>query len=113
MSNGVYAVRARVWRYQGSAAWYFARVPRRASMQIRMARDAPRSAWGSIRVTARIGSTVWKTSLFPDSKSGCYLLPLKADVRRREGIEADATIRVTLRTAPLDSPFQRARKRHR
>ncbi|MGE0438309.1 MAG: DUF1905 domain-containing protein [Steroidobacteraceae bacterium] len=96
VSPGKCEVRGKVWRYQGSTAWYFARLPRRASMQIRVASRATCSAWGSIRVTARIGATEWKTSLFPDSRSGCYLLPLKLEVRRREGIEADTSVRITL-----------------
>ena len=52
--------------------------------------------WGVIPVTARIGSTVWTTALFP--KDGRYLLPLRADVRRAEGVdEGDTvTVRVTI-----------------
>ena len=42
------------------------------------------------------GKTTWKTSIFPDKKSGTYLLPLKADVRRREGIGAGDRITSSL-----------------
>jgi hypothetical protein len=37
-----------------------------------------------MRVRAETGQTTWRTSLFPDSRSGAFLLPLKAEVRRRE-----------------------------
>jgi hypothetical protein len=35
-------------------------------------------------VEATIGKSKWKTSIFPDSREGSYLLPVKADVRKRE-----------------------------
>jgi hypothetical protein len=35
-----------------------------------------------------IGKTLWSTSIFPDKKAGEYLLPLKAQVRKKEGLVA-------------------------
>lgn len=49
-----------------------------------------------MRVQVRIGKTTWETSIFPDSRSGVYILPLKAKVRRAEGIRAGDTIAFTL-----------------
>jgi hypothetical protein len=47
--------------------------------------------WGSLPVTVTIGTTTWDTSVFPDRKSGTYLLPVKAAVRKAEGMfEGDA-----------------------
>lgn len=48
--------------------------------------------WGSLPVTAVIGKTSWKTSIFPDKKIGAYLLPLKSEIRKKENIVAGATI---------------------
>jgi hypothetical protein len=45
---------------------------------------------------ATIGKTQWKTSLFPDSKSGAYLLPVKSDVRKKENVTAENKVSVTL-----------------
>lgn len=42
--------------------------------------------WGSLPVVVTLGKTSWKTSIFPDKREGAYLLPLKADVRKKEGI---------------------------
>ena len=41
--------------------------------------------WGMIPVTAEIGRTAWTTSLFP--KDGRYVVPVKAGVRKAEGLE--------------------------
>jgi hypothetical protein len=47
-------------------------------------------------VRASVGSSTWSTSLFADAKSSSYALPIKADVRRRERLEAGdvATVRI-------------------
>lgn len=47
-----------------------------------------------VPVTARIGGTEWRTSLFP--KEGRYLVPLKDAVRRAEGIGAGDAVSVRL-----------------
>lgn len=60
----------------------------------------PRRGFGSIRVEARIGDTTWHTSLFPDSKSGSLLLPVKKQVRLAEDIEPGSTCEVALRLIP-------------
>ncbi len=55
-----------------------------------------RRGWGSIRVTATIGETSWQTSMFPSKESGGYLLPVKAAVRKAEGLTAGDEIAVRL-----------------
>lgn len=49
--------------------------------------------WGSIPVTVTLGKSTWKTSIFPDKKAGTYLLPLKAAVRKKEGVGAGDKVR--------------------
>ncbi|PIP95040.1 MAG: hypothetical protein COW00_17905 [Bdellovibrio sp. CG12_big_fil_rev_8_21_14_0_65_39_13] len=44
-----------------------------------------------------MGESEWSTSLFPDTKRGAYLLPLKASVRKKEKILADKMVVVRLR----------------
>jgi hypothetical protein len=51
--------------------------------------------FGSIRVRAQIGKTGWSTSIFP-VKDGTYLLPVKATVRQKEGIEIGDSVSVRL-----------------
>lgn len=47
--------------------------------------------FGSLPVTAAINKVSWQTSIFYDGRSETYLLPLKADVRRKADIgEGDA-----------------------
>lgn len=88
--------RAHVWVYPGEGAWHFATIPARETQAIRAAHKGNARAWGSIPVTVTLGSTTWKTSLFPDTKAGAYLLPLKAAVRKKEHVPDTGYISCTL-----------------
>lgn len=88
---------AECWRHEGEAAWHFVTLPPELADEIE-ARTAGRP-FGTVPVTATIGATSWETSLFADRKSASYLLPLKGEARRREGIgDGDrVTVAVELR----------------
>lgn len=92
-----YKFKAKIWLYQGGkASWHFITLPKKQSEQIKFFERGLRHGWGSVPVAVTIGKTTWKTSIFPDKKSGSYLLPLKADVRRCEKTKAEDTITVSL-----------------
>lgn len=55
-----------------------------------------RRGFGAVKVQATIGETVWQTSIFPDKDSGGYLLPVKAAVRKAEGLALDDDVTVHL-----------------
>lgn len=77
-------------------AWYFAPLPVALSATLKNTYKAIAGGWGSLRVTVRIGATEWNTSIFPDTKSGVYLLPIKAEIRRREAVGDGDTIPILL-----------------
>lgn len=89
-------VTATVWVANAKAAWHFITLPTDESEKIRFFSAVRASAWGAVRVDAKIGKTRWKTSLFPDSKVGAYLLPIKSTVRKVEKISAGDSIAITL-----------------
>lgn len=78
-----YAFTGKVWMYSGEGAWYFVTLPVKYAEEIKAvtAETGINHGFGSVKVTAQIGDAKWDTSIFPDSKSGSYLLPLKKDVR--------------------------------
>lgn len=92
-----YTFRANVWLYDGIGGWHFVTLPAKTSAVIRALHGSKAKPFGSIRVSVKVGRTEWKTSLFPDKKSGSYLFALKADVRRREGIAAGDMVNVECR----------------
>jgi hypothetical protein len=78
-----------------SATWHFISIGAEESIEIRVHGFANPRGFGSVRVLASIGEVNWRTSVFPQ-KSGGYLLPVKADVRRRAGIVAGDEVTVGL-----------------
>lgn len=92
-----YALKARVWRWDARPAWHFITVPPKISAQIRAADLGLSSALGSIPVTVQIGKTVWNTSLFPDSETNTFVLPIKASVRENEKAQEGKNISLLLK----------------
>lgn len=92
-----YKVRSEVVLWPGSqGAWHFAYVDKKQSEKIKKAYAGPRRGFGAVRVRVQVGKTTWETSIFPDSRSGVYILPLKAKIRRAEGIAAGDMLSFTL-----------------
>jgi hypothetical protein len=83
-----------VWFWRGPAPWHFVTVPDEHCAELEAASSLVTYGWGMIPVTARIGDTGWPTSLWP--KDGRYLVPVKAAVRRAEGIEVGDLVTVRL-----------------
>jgi len=86
-----------LWLSSGEGgSWHFFTVPEDQAEAIHAHRfEGARRGFGSVRVEARIGAVVWRTSLFPQ-KSGGFILPVKAEVRRKAGIAAGDVIAVEL-----------------
>lgn len=87
---------ATLWQHPGNGGWHFVTLPADLADETRARAGAMPRPFGSIGVRAAIGPTSWNTSLFADRARGSYLLPVKADVRRRAGVGAGDTIVVTL-----------------
>lgn len=80
------------WR--GPAPWFFVRIPAKHSRVIKDISNLVTYGWGVIPVHVRIGKTEFTTSLFP--KDGCYLVPIKASVRKAENIEKGDKVTIQL-----------------
>lgn len=82
-----YRVRTKVVVWPGEqGVWHFAYVDKKNSALIKERYKGPRRGFGGVRVAVVLGKTKWETSIFPDKRSSCYILPLKASVRRAEGV---------------------------
>ena len=87
------------WDARDDSSWVFATVPADVSEDVRDM-ELPRRGFGSVKVTVRLGSSKWRTSIFPDAKSGCYVLPVKKAVRIKENVGIGDTVEVELDIAP-------------
>jgi hypothetical protein len=86
-----------MWFWKGPAPWHFITVPEEDCSELAAMSVAVSYGWGMIPVTARIGGTAWKTSLWP--KDGRYIVPVKARVRSAEGLAVGDTVAVRLTVA--------------
>lgn len=94
----LYSFETEIWRSQGTGGWFFVTVPVEVADGLR-ALSGPRAGFGSLRVRAEIGGQAWDTSVFPDARSRSFLLPLKAQVRRRVSVTAGDRIRLQIQIA--------------
>jgi hypothetical protein len=83
-----------MWYWKGPAPWHFITVPDEDCAALAATSAVVSYGWGMIPVTARIGGTEWRTSLWP--KDGRYIVPVKAAVRRAEGLELGDAVTVRL-----------------
>lgn len=90
---------AKLWKANASASWYFVSLPVETSTWIK-SYQTRRTGFGSVRVEVEVGSCKWKTSVFPDSKLGTYVLPVKKQVRQAEGLEDGDEVTVQLGFQP-------------
>ena len=79
-------VSAPVWQWP-SGNWFFLTVPDDVSDEIAEVTEGTAGGFGSVRVEARVGVTTWRTSVFPDSHRGSYVLPIKKAVRQAEDLD--------------------------
>lgn len=95
-----FEIRGTTWEWRTAAkpngTWHFLTIEGQPAAEIRFAALGRSGGFGSVRVTATIGTTRWRTSLLPHRESGGYLLPLKAAVRKAEAIEPGGSYDVVI-----------------
>lgn len=91
-----YSFKAAPWKYAGAGAWYFVSLPVKMAKEIRTALRQEEEGWGRLKATARIGNSEWKTAIWFDTKSNTYLLPLKAEIRKKEQLEEGTPVKVVI-----------------
>ena len=85
-----------LWESESVAGWCFVSVPPHFSEDLLLS-GGPPTAFGSIRVEVTVGGSVWRTSVFPDKGSGCYVLPMNKSVREAERLDVGDPVAVELR----------------
>lgn len=99
MSYGTYIFDSTLWIWRtdkAPVAWHFLTLPEDTSDVIKELHSDKSKGFGSIKVNVTIGETKWSTSLFPQSETECYILPVKAAVRKAENIAEDDDVSVKI-----------------
>jgi hypothetical protein len=93
-----FSFETRVIYWRGPSPFFYAPIPEPHVKELRQLAKIVTYGWGMVPVDVQIGDVGFNTSLFP--KDGGYLLPLKAEVRRRTNVTADDVIAVELTIQP-------------
>ena len=86
---------AKVWLWKADASWHFLTLPHDVADEIEDL-AVNRGGFGSVRVEVTIGSSTWRTSIFPSKEAESFVLPLKKAVRVAEGLEEGSSCSVHL-----------------
>ncbi|MDR2039534.1 MAG: DUF1905 domain-containing protein [Bacteroidales bacterium] len=98
-SKGVqYEFSAKIWysSSDGIHGWYFISLPKELAKEIRDNLKFLEEGWGRMKVTAKIDNSEWKTAIWFDTKNDTYLLPLKAEIRKKAKLEIDKVVEIII-----------------
>lgn len=105
MSHPSYRFSAELFRSgTGPGTWVMLAVPFEQADAIDDVSQGSQHGFGSVRVEVSIGTTTWRTSLFPDSRRQSFIMGVKQSVRRAEGIDAGDVVDVEVTLVDVDGP---------
>lgn len=92
-----YQFNATIWQYSlVKGGWFFVSLPVEISKEIRDNLKWQEEGWGRLKTTAKINCTEWETAIWFDTKLKTYLLPLKAEIRRKEKLKTDKNLSILI-----------------
>jgi hypothetical protein len=89
----------KVIHWRGPSPFYFLTLPDDQVGEVRWAARIASYGWGCVPVEASANRLMFRTALFP--KDGGYMLPLKAEVRKKLAIELGDIVAITMQ---IDAP---------
>lgn len=100
MKKRNYRFKEKLYLWPGEGGnWHFLPISKESGQRIReefaTKRDGKRLAL--VKVEVKINQSVWETSLFYSTISRSYLLPVKAEIRKLEGIQAGEKVSFSIR----------------
>ncbi len=87
-----YEFSAKIWQHSAPGGWYFVTLPVELSNEIRENLKWQEEGWGRLKASAKIRNSEWNAAIWFDTKHHTYLLPIKAEIRRKEKIELNPAV---------------------
>ena len=81
---------------EDACGWHFVSLPKELAKEIRRHHKSQEEGWGRMKAVVKVGGSEWRTSIWFDTKHDTYLLPIKAEIRKREKIGVDKDVEVTI-----------------
>lgn len=92
-----FTFKADLWEWKGEGAWCFVSVPKDFYEDLREVAGSVKKGFGSVKVEVSVGSSIWRTSVFPDTKSKTFVLPIKKAIRKAESLNIGDEFSLKLR----------------
>ena len=91
-----YEFEAIMWQHPSPGGWSFVSLPQVMAEEIRSLLKSREEAWGRMRAKVKMGNSEWETALWYDTKQHTYLLPIKAQIRKKELFKVNDRIKTKL-----------------
>jgi len=82
-----YNIQAVLWRHKSAGGWYFVTIPQEISKEIRDNLQWQEEGWGRMKASAIIKEHQWDTAIWFDTRTNSYVLPIKAQIRKKLSLE--------------------------
>jgi tripartite-type tricarboxylate transporter receptor subunit TctC len=90
-----YKFKAKIWVYGGAGAWHFVTLPEKTSDEINFLFYEVKRGWNSHPVKVKIKESEWKTSIFFSKELRSFIMPIKADIRKKQNIQENDKIEIS------------------
>ena len=87
-----YEYSTNMWKHDSPGGWYFVSLPKDLSKEIRDNLKWQEEGWGRMKAFAQIGALIWETAIWFDTKADTYILPIKADIRKKSNLKTNQNI---------------------
>ncbi|WP_420453156.1 DUF1905 domain-containing protein [Ilumatobacter sp.] len=104
MDAGTYRFTGELWEWVSRTSWFFVSLPEETTDLIDERHGGSTAGFGSLPVEVTVGSTTWRTSIFPSKEEATFVLPVKKAVRVAEGIEPGGSVEVEITVLVDDGP---------
>ncbi|WP_298417364.1 DUF1905 domain-containing protein [uncultured Kordia sp.] len=91
-----YEFSSKLWKDSSSGGWVFITLPKNMSKEIRENLQWQEEGWGRMKASAIIKEVQWDTAIWFDTKTNTYLLPVKAEIRKKAKLKLDDVIAVSI-----------------
>ena len=91
-----YHFEAKMWIHPSEGGWHFVSLPKNIAKEIRNNLKAQEEAWGRMKASVQIDELLWRTAIWFDTKEDTYLLPIKAEIRKKGHLKVNDSLMIHL-----------------
>lgn len=91
-----YEYSSKIWEHNSSGSWFFVSLPKILSKEIRENLKWQEEGWGRMKAFAQIGELIWETAIWFDTKMDTYILPIKAEIRKKGNLKINQNIEMNI-----------------